>query len=72
MAREGAFSRLVKEFGNEENEKREEEVDELKKVNEEEIEKKEHEVPPKKVAQKLMQGELSFLVFKSVILMNRN
>lgn len=59
MAREGAFSKLVKEFGNEENEKKEEEVEELKKVNEEEVEKKEHEVPPKKVAQKLMQGKLT-------------
>jgi ATP-binding cassette subfamily C (CFTR/MRP) protein 1 len=59
MAREGAFSRLVKEFGNEENEKREEEVDEKKKVQEEEVEKKEHEAPPKKIAQKLMQGKLT-------------
>ncbi|KAK9896913.1 hypothetical protein P389DRAFT_194562 [Cystobasidium minutum MCA 4210] len=57
MAREGAFSRLVKEFGNDENEKKEEEVDEQKKVMEEEVEKKEKEAAPKKVAQKLMQEE---------------
>lgn len=59
MAREGAFSRLVKEFGNDENEKKEEEVDEVKKVQEEEVEKKEKEAAPKKVAQKLMQGKQS-------------
>lgn len=58
MARNGAFSRLVKEFGNEENQEKEHVEDEIKKVHEEEVEKKEHEVPPKKVAQKLMQGRL--------------
>lgn len=57
MERHGAFYELVKEFGNEENEKKEEEVDEQKKVMEEEVEKKEKEAGPKKVAGKLMQGK---------------
>jgi ABC-type multidrug transport system ATPase subunit len=57
MERDGAFAALVKEFGTQENEKKEEHEDEEKKALEEEVEKKEKEVVPKK-AQKLMQGKL--------------
>lgn len=56
MARQGAFSALVKEFGNEENEaKKEHESDEKKAVEGEGGAKTDGDAVPKKAA-KLMQG----------------